>query len=83
MGAVCEFCEGDMREVASCIEVPIQLVDGIYSPIPWGSESDDWGNGTCGDCGVQPGGFHHHGCDIEECPRCHGQVLSCDCGAPE
>jgi hypothetical protein len=26
-----------------------------------------------------PGYFHHVGCDWEECPRCHDQLLSCDC----
>lgn len=34
----------------------------------------------CGDCNTHPGGYHHLGCDMEECPRCHGQLLSCECG---
>lgn len=33
----------------------------------------------CHDCGIAPGGFHHPGCDIEICPRCKGQLISCDC----
>ena len=33
----------------------------------------------CGDCGVKQGGWHHLGCDIEECPRCGWQLLSCSC----
>ena len=33
----------------------------------------------CGDCGVSPGGFHHLGCDVAECPACGRQLLSCDC----
>jgi hypothetical protein len=33
----------------------------------------------CGDCGVQRGGYHHLGCDIQECPVCGRQMLSCDC----
>jgi HEPN domain-containing protein len=33
----------------------------------------------CGDCLVSPGQFHLDGCDIEDCPRCFGQLLSCGC----
>jgi hypothetical protein len=40
----------------------------------------DWApTNRCHDCDVLPGGFHHRGCDMEECPRCGHQLLSCDC----
>ena len=29
--------------------------------------------------GVLPGGLHHLGCDILECPSCGGQLLGGDC----
>jgi hypothetical protein len=37
------------------------------------------GPGRCHDCGVQPGGNHHPGCDMETCPTCFGQRISCEC----
>jgi hypothetical protein len=33
----------------------------------------------CHDCGVKVGGYHHPGCDDEECPNCHMQLISCGC----
>jgi hypothetical protein len=49
--------------------------------IRYGEEQDDWGadKHACHDCRVIKGQFHVVSCDGEECPVCHGQVLSCDC----
>jgi len=33
----------------------------------------------CGDCGVEEGELHQLGCDLERCPICEGQFISCDC----
>lgn len=34
---------------------------------------------VCHDCGAKEGEFHDPGCDMEQCPFCSGQLISCDC----
>ena len=61
------------------------LIKGkLYDPILFGDEDEDWvgdeENPTCGDCGVRGGEKHIDMCDIERCPACGLQFISCDCG---
>ena len=60
------------------------LIKGkLYDPILFGDEDEDLGdeeNPTCGDCGVHVGEKHLDMCDIERCPACGLQFISCDCG---
>ena len=61
------------------------LIKGkLYDPILFGDEDDDLvgdeENPTCGDCGVHVGEKHLDMCDIERCPACGLQFISCDCG---
>ncbi len=64
----------------SCVVTELHIEGKAFPLARWGAERY-WpkATGRCGDCGVQPGGAHHLGCDIAECPRCRGQLLSCGC----
>jgi hypothetical protein len=33
----------------------------------------------CHDCGVEAGQYHREECDVERCPYCCGQLVTCDC----
>jgi hypothetical protein len=65
-------CEGD-----ASIEYP----DGTTLPkIPFDPKElhlPVWHR--CPDCNIAPGGKHHPNCDYEKCPKCGGQLISCDC----
>lgn len=78
----CPACGQDMRDAESCGGPMIQVAGQVYERVRFGQESGSrWEEfDFCPECGVSHGGLHHPGCDIEECPRCRTQYLSCDCG---
>ena len=78
--ATCDLCNREMLTAASC-SVDVLHADGRSFRLgPYGSEEDWPTDGRpCGDCGVAEGGLHHVGCDIQRCPRCAGQFISCGC----
>jgi len=56
--------------------------DGWSGPMASGKPSD-WGKFTsdnpCHDCFVKKGNYHVSGCDVERCPKCGHQLISCNC----
>jgi len=77
--AICQWCNQEMMKADSCKEEDVEFPDGSKLPqVPYEALSD-YPDARCGDCNVKPGGFHHAGCDMERCPKCGGQLISCGC----
>lgn len=54
----------------------------IYTRIPYGKEEyfdSETSHEFCPDCSAAIGEYHYEHCDIEVCPVCDGQKLSCGC----
>lgn len=79
--AICTFCQQEMHDQLGCIvETFDDFSDGIRrARVRFGHEQESINATNCPDCLVPVEHFHHPGCDIEQCPCCANQAVSCSC----
>ena len=76
--AKCVWCNQEMNEVDDCSgNQIIEYPDG--TKLPASTEHFDELSGRCRDCNIKHGNYHHPACDVERCPRCGGQLITCGC----
>lgn len=73
----CDDCGREMLKHRSCTKKYIVINNKKYLRVTMHFDKNKY----CHDCGIlnKDGNIHHLGCDVECCPKCNGQLLSCEC----
>jgi hypothetical protein len=67
------------KQIERAQHITHAVIRGVrYLRLRYGSSFDDHFE-TCGDCGVVKGQLHVECCDVDACPKCCGQAISCGC----
>ena len=80
--AICQCCKNEMCTGDGCCEKAVKYEGSIISRLKVTKDEVD-GNNRCFDCGAPLNTYHHEGCDIERCPICGEQYISCECDFEE
>ena len=78
----CKICGRDMNKDNGCSLSSLYINKIKYTRIKVGDPDDLRSipkGKRCPDCGAKYGYYHHYCCDGETCPKCHQQLLSCEC----
>jgi len=76
--AICEPCGLEMHTHGCTID-KVDIDGHTHQRLPYNARFDGIEGQRCHDCSALPGQYHHWGCDMERCPACGYQLISCEC----
>lgn len=76
--AKCRLCGQTMSKSNGCLCSHLIYKGKKIERIKYGEDEYD-SDERCHDCLAKLGEYHHDGCDVERCPVCGDQLISCEC----
>jgi hypothetical protein len=68
----CADCKQEMATAVGCTLSALTIDGALYLRRRCTCQ-------RCRDCGAKPERIHHLGCEVERCPRCGNQLITCGC----